>query len=294
MQGASNIKEQEGIAEVLAAKVNDIHFAYADGTKALQGISLSVKRGEKIAVMGANGSGKSTFFLTLNGVLKPQKGHIDINGSTLEYSKKGLLSVRRQVGIVFQDPDNQLFSADVVQEISFGVLNLGFSQEEVREKVDKVMEELHITDLATKPTHFLSGGQKKLVAIAGILVMEPDIIILDEPVSALDPKHTAMIDEIIEYLSRKGITVILSTHNGQKSLEWADKLVIFHQGKLLAQGTPKEIFMDESLLKMANLEKPEVITLYEALRDAGHISEQCEMPISTKGLIELIKERKTV
>ncbi|MEG1931443.1 MAG: ATP-binding cassette domain-containing protein [Anaerovorax sp.] len=293
MKAISNRKGQEG-AEEFAVQVEDIHFTYSDGTKALQGISLWVRRGEKIAVMGANGSGKSTFFLTLNGVLRPQSGHININGSPLVYSKKGLLSVRKQVGIVFQDPDNQLFSADVVQEIAFGVLNLGFSQEEVRAKVNKVMAELHITELAAKPTHFLSGGQKKLVALAGILVMEPDIIILDEPVSALDPKHTAIIDEMIDYLTTKGITVILSTHNGQKALEWADRVVLFHQGTLLAEGTPGEIFRNESLLKTTNLEKPEVITLYETLQEGGFISAPCEMPVSTRELIALMKERKRI
>ena len=154
----------------------DLHYTYEDGTEALRGIDLNIKFGEKVAIMGANGSGKSTFFLHLNGLLKPKQ------------------EVRKKVGIVFQNPDDQLFSASVKQEISFGVLNLGLSEEEAAKKVNKVMEKLNITPFADKPTHFLSGGQKKRVAIADILAMDPCLMILDEPSAALDPRHAGIIN----------------------------------------------------------------------------------------------------
>jgi cobalt/nickel transport system ATP-binding protein len=238
--------------------------------------------------MGANGSGKSTFFLNLNGVLRPQKGNIYINGKAIDYSKKGLLEVRRQVGIVFQDPDNQLFSANVTQEISFGVLNLGFSEEEARIKVDKIMEELNITEFKDKPTHFLSGGQKKRVAIADILVMEPDIVILDEPASALDPKHARMIDGIVDELSDKGITVILSTHDVERALIWADKVILFSEGKIIKMGKPDEIFSDEALLEKTNLEKPTVLRLFDVLVKVGMLPNTVDTPKTAAQLEKLI------
>lgn len=276
-----------------AVEAKDIHHVYQDGTKALQGINLKVMKGEKLAVMGSNGSGKSTFFLHLNGVLKPSKGKIYINGEGIDYSRKGLLKVRKQVGIVFQDPDNQLFSANVMQEISFGVLNLGYSQEEVLEKVNKVIEELNIAEFKEKPTHFLSGGQKKRVAIADILVMEPDIVILDEPATALDPKHARMIDGIVENLSQKGITVILSTHDVERALIWADRVVLFNEGKVLAEGSPEEIFSDDNLLKASNLEKPTVMKIYEDLKKAGVIQGEYKIPRTAEDLETIIaKETK--
>ncbi|WP_312092868.1 energy-coupling factor ABC transporter ATP-binding protein [Aminipila sp.] len=269
----------------------DLHYVYADGTKALNGVNLEVKKGEKLAVMGPNGSGKSTFFLHLNGVLKPKSGKISINQQNIDYSRKGLLQVRKQVGIVFQDPDNQLFSANVMQEISFGVLNLGFSQEEARNKVDKIIEELNITEFKDKPTHFLSGGQKKRVAIADILVMEPDVVILDEPASALDPKHARMIDSIVDDLSSRGITVILSTHDVERALIWADRVVLFNEGRIISQGTPEEIFRKDDLLEITNLEKPTVLRIFENLQKAGVLEKNLPIPKTAEELEILIAKK---
>jgi len=269
----------------------DLHYVYADGTKALNGVNLEVKKGEKLAVMGPNGSGKSTFFLHLNGVLKPKSGKISINQQNIDYSRKGLLQVRKQVGIVFQDPDNQLFSANIMQEISFGVLNLGFSQEEARSKVDKIIEELNITEFKDKPTHFLSGGQKKRVAIADILVMEPDVVILDEPASALDPKHARMIDSIVDDLSSRGITVILSTHDVERALIWADRVVLFNEGRIISQGTPEEIFRKDDLLEITNLEKPTVLRIFENLQKAGVLEKNLPIPKTAEELEILIAKK---
>lgn len=271
-----------------AIRVENLHYTYEDGTQALRGINLEIRKGEKIAIMGANGSGKSTFFLHLNGVMKPSQGAVYIDGSSIHYSRKGLLDVRRRVGIVFQDPDNQLFSADVKQEISFGVLNLGYSQEEAREKVEKVMDDLNITAFCDKPTHFLSGGQKKRVAIADILVMEPEVIILDEPASALDPKHARMIDGIVDQLSDRGITVILSTHDVERALIWADRVVLFHEGQVVGQGTPDEIFSQPELLKMTNLEKPTVLRLFDSLRKVGVLEQTLPIPRNAAQLEQYI------
>lgn len=281
----------EELEKDIVIKTENLQYIYADGTKALNGIDLEVKKGEKLAIMGPNGSGKSTFFLHLNGVLKPKSGKVYINGKAIDYSRKGLIQVRKQVGIVFQDPDNQLFSANVVQEISFGVLNLGFSKEEAQSKVDKIIDELNITEFKDKPTHFLSGGQKKRVAIADILVMEPDVVILDEPASALDPKHARMIDSLIDDLSRKGITVILSTHDVERALIWAERVVLFNEGKIISQGTPEEIFRKDDLLEITNLEKPTILRIFENLQKAGVIEENLPIPRTAEELEVLIAKK---
>lgn len=269
-------------------KAEQLRYTYEDGTEALRGIDLEIKQGEKIAVMGANGSGKSTFFLHLNGVIRPSGGTVYIGGRPIDYSRKGLLKVRKQVGIVFQDPDNQLFSANVKQEISFGVLNLGFSQEEVREKVERVIEELNISEFSDKPVHFLSGGQKKRVAIADILVMEPEVIILDEPTSALDPKHARLIDSIVDRLSEKGITVILSTHDVERALIWADRVILFHEGQVAGQGAPEVIFSDRELLRLTNLEKPTILRLFDNLCENGILNSTLPVPHTAEELEQYI------
>ena len=179
------------MSEDIILKADNLFFSYDDEkSHSLNGLSLEIKKGHKVAFMGANGSGKSTFFLCCNGIHQPSSGTLYFKGEPVDYSRKGLLKLRSKVGIVFQDPDNQLFSASVYQEISFGILNLGVSESEAKEQVENVIDYLEITPFRHKPTHALSGGQKKQVSIADILVMHPDIIILDEPAAALDPKHT--------------------------------------------------------------------------------------------------------
>ena len=196
------------------------------------------------------------------------------------------------MGIVFQNPDDQLFSASVKQEISFGVMNLGLSEDEAERKVDEIMKRLNITPFADKPTHFLSGGQKKQVAIADIVVMDPSLMILDEPAAALDPRHSRIIDSIVDGLSGKGITVILSTHDVQRALLWADRVVIFDEGRIAGQGTPEEIFADDALLERTNLEKPAVLRIFETLKSEGILSDTLRPPRSMDELEKYIRERK--
>ena len=205
----------------LILKADNLYFSYeGDKNHSLNGLSLEIERGKKIAFMGPNGSGKSTFFLCCNGILKPVSGSLCLDGEPYDYSRKGLLKLRQRVGIVFQDPDSQLFSASVYQEISFGILNLGVSEEEAAREVEEVIGRLEITPFRHKPTHALSGGQKKLVSIADILVMHPDIIILDEPAAALDPRHSEMVNKIVDKLTEKGITVMIATHDVDYAMEF--------------------------------------------------------------------------
>ena len=240
--------------------------------KALDGLSVRIGRGKKVAFMGGNGSGKSTFFLCLNGILRPDKGRVLIDGKPVSYTRKGLLEVRKKVGIVFQEPDNQLFSASVFQEISFGILNLGTEEETARKEVEQVIRELDITPFKDRPAHALSGGQKKQVAIADILVMHPQVMILDEPASALDAVHTKKVHELIRRLTEQGITVLMSLHDIDYAWFWADEIVLMDRGRVIRQGTPREVCEDEAALRQAGLERPAVLRIYEKLKEKGVLS----------------------
>lgn len=250
-------------------KAENITFTYDDGTEALKGIDLTITKGRKVAFLGANGSGKSTFFLCLNGIHQPSCGTMYYKEEPYRYKKDFLLQLRSKVGIVFQDPDRQLFSASVRQEISFGAMNLELPAEEVKARVDQSIAQMEITPFQEKPTHFLSGGQKKQVAVADILVMDPEVIVLDEPAAALDPKHTAIVNHHIDQLAKNGITVLISTHDVDHAYDWADEVVLFHEGKILKKGSPKTVFSDEAALTATNLQKPSALRLFDDLCGKG-------------------------
>lgn len=275
-------------------KTENLHYSYEDGTKALQGIDLELKRGKRIAFLGANGSGKSTFFLCLNGVLKPQKGSLYYEGHPYYYTRKELLALRSKVGIVFQDPDNQLFSASVFQEISFGALNMGMSEDAAGERVTAVIGELNITPFKDKPTHALSGGQKKQVSVADILVMDPEVIILDEPAAALDPKHVGIVNGVIEGLTKRGITVLISTHDVDYAYRWADEVVLFHEGKVLLQGETQFVFGQRELLEKTHLKQPAVLEMFGHLCQKGILEQGLKPPKTLKQLEDQLEQIKTI
>lgn len=272
-------------------KAEDLYFSYDDEkSHSLNGLSLEIQRGQKIAFMGANGSGKSTFFLCCTGILKPSSGTLYYNGEPYAYDKKSLLKLRSKIGIVFQDPDNQLFSASVYQEISFGALNLGLPEAEVKSAVEEVIAELEITPFRHKPTHALSGGQKKQVSIADILVMKPDIIILDEPAAALDPRHTAMVNRIVDQMTESGITVFMATHDVNYAYEWADQIMLFHEGQVLMHGTPEQVFSNRGALVQTNLEPPAVLELFDSLCRKGVLRMDLPLPRNLKTLEKYIAD----
>ena len=273
-------------------RAENLHFTYDDGTQALRGINLSIEAGQKIALLGANGSGKSTFFLCLNGINRPKEGTLYLHEKPYDYSKQGLLELRSKVGIVFQDPDNQLFSASVFQEISFGALNIGIPEDEAKERVEAAIEELEITPFREKPTHFLSGGQKKQVSVADILVMNPEVIVFDEPAAALDPKHTQILNHLVEKLSAKGITVIISTHDVDHAFAWADEVILFQKGLVLRHGKPEEVFSHEEDLHKTNLTKPAALRLFDNLVEAGVLSADEPIPRNLDMLEMYIRERR--
>ncbi|MGI6006139.1 MAG: energy-coupling factor ABC transporter ATP-binding protein [Ruminococcus sp.] len=271
-------------------KAEDLMFSYDDdNTHSLNGLSLEIKKGQKIAVMGANGSGKSTFFLCCTGILKPQSGKIYFHGKELAYTRKELLDLRSKVGIVFQDPDNQLFCASVYQEISFGPMNLGIEEERVKKDVEDIIRRLEITPFRHKPTHALSGGQKKQVSIADILVMHPEVIILDEPAAALDPRHTALVNHIVDQMTEAGITVMIATHDVNYAYEWADEVILFDSGKVLTQGSPAQVFSERQILEQTNLEPPVVLEFFESLCRKGILDHSLPAPKNLKMLENYIE-----
>ena len=256
--------------------------------RALDGVSVKICRGRKVAFMGGNGSGKSTLFLCLNGILRPESGRVIIDGIPVKYNRKGLLDVRKKVGIVFQEPDNQLFSASVYQEISFGILNLGADEETARREVERVMEEVGVTSFSDRPAHALSGGQKKQVAIADILVMHPEVMILDEPAAALDPKHTRIVEEIIERLTDKGITVLMATHDMDYAFAWADEIILMKDGQVIKEGSPGEVCGDREALERTNLESPAVLTIYEKMLEKNLLKRGGTPPKNIRELEEML------
>lgn len=280
------MKQEDWIIEV-----ENLCYTY-DGNdeRALDGMNLKIRRGRKVAFLGGNGSGKSTFFLCLNGIRRPDDGRILINGTPVKYTRKGLLDLRRKVGIVFQEPDDQLFSASVYQEISFGLMNLGVDEAEAERKVERVIEELGITPFQERPAHALSGGQKKLVAIADILVMHPEVMILDEPTAALDPKHTRIVQDIISKLTERGITVLMATHDMDYAYGWADEIVLMHEGKVLRSGSPAEVCSDRQALEKTNLEMPSVLRLYEIMKEKGILPSGDKPPVDMRELERRLSE----
>lgn len=249
-------------------EAQDIHYTYADGTIALKGVTLGIKRGQSTAILGGNGAGKSTLFLNFNGIHKPSSGRVLLNGKPLDYSHKGLKELRRRVGIVFQDPDSQLFSASVYQDISFGVVNLKLPEEEVRRKVDAAMARTGISHLKDKPTHCLSFGQKKRVAIAGVLAMEPEVLILDEPTAGLDPKGVSEIMRLLkETQSELGISIVIATHDIDIVPLYCDCAYVMDEGKIILEGTPKEVFSEKEAIRSVHLRLPRIGHLMEILKD---------------------------
>lgn len=268
----------------------NLSYTYPDGTRALKNVSMKIKKGQKIAVLGSNGAGKSTLFLNFNGVLRPQAGKIFFKGKEVRYNRAGLAELRAGVGIVFQDPDAQLFSACVYQDVSFGALNLKLPHVVVHRRVDNALRGTATYHLKDKATHFLSYGEKKRVSIADVLVMEPDVIIFDEPTTCLDCRNTLQIMALFNALNRSGTTLIMATHDVDVTWAWADEVFILKDGSIEGAGSPAHVFADESLLRATGIEKPIVMETYNRLRAVGFIDEASQIPRTKQELFALIEK----
>lgn len=248
-----------------------IHYKYPDGTEALRDVNFKVKKGKMIALLGPNGAGKSTLFLHFNGILKPSSGEVIVNEENLNYNKEGLMKVRQKVGIVFQNPDDQLFAPTVGEDVAFGPLNMGLSQIEVENRVHDALKKVGMDGFEDKPPHHLSGGQKKRVAIAGILAMKPEIMVLDEPTSGLDPKGASQIIKLLYQLNKEGMTIIVSTHDVDLVPLYADQIYIISDGEIIKKGTSHEVFEDVETIRSSNLRLPRIAHLMEILKKENNL-----------------------
>ncbi len=232
-------------------EVKDLHYAYPDGHPALRGVSFRITHGERVALVGANGAGKSTLLLHLNGCLIPGSGVVRIGDFPL--TRDTLQHVRRTVGMVFQDPDDQLFMPLVYDDVAFGPLNLGLPPEEVHERVMHALDTVDARHLKDRPPYRLSAGEKRAVAIASVLSMSPSILVMDEPTSNLDPRARR---QLIELLGTFHHTIIIATHDLDMVLDLCPRTIVLNQGRVAADGLTSDILRDEGLLASSRLEKP--------------------------------------
>lgn len=253
-------------------KIDNLYFQYPHGEDeepklAIKGVSLEIEEGSFTAIIGQNGSGKSTLAKNLNGLLLPSKGAVYVSDMDTRDEDK-IWDIRQTAGMVFQNPDNQLVSAIVEDDVAFGPENIGIDPVEIRARVDEALDAVKMGKYKRKAPHLLSGGQKQRIAIAGVVAIRPRCIIFDEPTAMLDPRGRKDIMEIIEKLHREGITVILITHFMDEAVR-ADRVVIMNKGEILLDGTPEHVFSQDELIRSARLDVPMAAEIAIYLRENG-------------------------
>jgi cobalt/nickel transport system ATP-binding protein len=253
-------------------------FAYPDGALALNGLDLSIPKGKRLAILGPNGSGKTTLLLHLNGTLKPKSGRVRIDGQDARYDRKSLTAWRKRVGLVLQDPDDQLFAPTLGEDVAYGPLQAGLSAGEALARAEWALEALRIGDLQDKATHALSYGQKKRAAIAGIVAMKPDVLLLDEPSAGLDQHALSHLMALLDHLVEAGMTLVFSTHDADLAFAQADRVALFCEGRLLAEGEAEAVLSDEESLKKAHLKRPWALEIGLRARQNGKIAKDDPLP----------------
>lgn len=247
----------------------NVGFQYVGAEKAaLKNISLTIRKGEVVAIVGHNGSGKSTLCKMLNALLVPAEGSVTVDGMDTR-DEKNLLEIRRRVGMVFQNPDNQLVTTIVEEDVGFGPENLGVAPAEIRARVDEALRDVEMSAYADKASHALSGGQKQRVAIAGLLAMQPEVLVLDEATAMLDPRGREEVLSTVKKLNRaRGMSVVMITQFMEEALG-ADRVFVLSEGRLVMEGTPKEVFNERALLEESRLDAPAFVKLRDELISAG-------------------------
>ena len=275
-----------------AIETINLSYTYHDGTKALTNMNFAVEKGENMAILGPNGAGKSTLLHHFNGLLMPTSGKVLVLGK--EVATSDLDWVRQKVGLVFQDPDDQLFARTVGQDVAFGPINLGFPADEVKARVKWALEATEITELENKPPQNLSTGQKKRAALAGVLAMKPEIIVLDEPMANLDPRTASKVLQLLLQLNKElGLTLIIATHDVDLVPLFADKICILNKGQIVLQGPPKEVFAETELVRNVDLRLPRITHLFEILSKRNQLSTNKQFPLTIgearKEIVELME-----
>jgi cobalt/nickel transport system ATP-binding protein len=269
-------------------ELRQVSYRYPDGSRGLEQCSISFERGKRTAVLGLNGAGKTTLFLQCNGVLRPQSGEVLLDGVPLNYNRQGLRNLRSRIGLVFQNPDAQLFSASVREDVSFGPLNLGLPTAVVRDRVEKSLEAVWMCEYADRPVHALSYGQKKRVCIAGVLAMAPEILILDEPMTGLDAAMQVELAAVLDQLHDTGMTIIIATHDIDFAYQWTDRINVLETGRCAATWNTTELpqFIDN--LKLFGIGVPRVAELHRHLLDKGLVTSDSPPPRSHQQLLQKI------
>lgn len=266
--------------------VENVNFSYPAGVSALKGVSLEIKQGEKVAILGPNGSGKSTLILLIAGLLTPSKGQIKVFGQST--SSKDFSKLRSRIGIVFQDPDDQLFTPSVKEDIEYGPKNLGLPAEVINKRCDHILEDIGISDLKDRPPHRLSFGEKKKVSLATALILRPELLILDEPTANLDLLSRRGLIDMLNELNAEGTTIVISTHDVEALPELADRVIVVSHGSLLGGGEMHKVLQDVALLESAGLELPSIARLFTKLKVLGLID---EVPITYQEALTVLLKR---
>ncbi len=271
-------------------EIKNLVYEYTEENEtfvAVNNVSLDIKRGSFTVILGHNGSGKSTLAKLMNGLNKPTYGEVLVNGINTKDEEKEL-EIKRLVGMVFQNPDNQLVASVVEEDVAFGPENLGLSPETIRHRVDDALKSVGMYDFRKSTPHRLSGGQKQRIAIAGIIAMEPECLVLDEPTAMLDPKGREEVISAVKKLNREqGITVVLITHNMDETVD-CDRVVVMDSGKILRQGTPREVFSQVDFIRRHRLDVPQATELCSKLKSSGLNLK--ELPLDTDECIEMLSE----
>ena len=247
--------------------MENVYFTYPNGVEALRGIDLKIEDGEFIAIMGQNGAGKTTLVKHMNGLLKPTRGRVLVDG--VETTKVSVAKLARKVGLVFQNPDHQLFSETVEDEIKFALKNFGFDEETIKRRVDWALNLLDLERYRSVSPFMLSGGERKRVALASVLAWDPSIIILDEPTIGQDYRQKERLRQFIMQLNQQGKTIIIVTHDVEFVAECSPKILLMREGKIIAEGEAREILTDEPLLYQASISMPEIAKIFKKLSALG-------------------------
>lgn len=266
----------------------DLRYVYPDGTVALEDLNIAIPAGSRVALLGPNGAGKTTLFLLLIGLLRPPAGRVRFQGEELAYDRRSLARLRQRVGLVFQDPEAQIFAPTVWEEVAFGPANQGLSAEVVAERVEKALAATDLLEMRGKPTHFLSYGQKKRLCLAGVLAMAPEVLLLDEPTAGLDPEQARRVVVILDEQHRAGRTLVLATHDVDLAYAWADTVCILGWGRVLATGVPGAVFADAALMEKASLRRPLLLEIFLALRERSLLPPGAAVPRVKEDLWSLL------
>jgi len=269
--------------------LNDVKFNYPAGVAALKGVTFEVAQGERIALLGPNGSGKSTLILLIAGLLMPNSGDLKIFGE--KTNSKDFQKLRSRIGIVFQDPDDQLFTPSVIEDIEYGPKNLNLPDTDIKTQSAQILEKMGITHLKDRPPHRLSFGEKKKVSLATALILKPELLILDEPTANLDLVSRRNLIDTLNELNQAGTTIIVSTHDAEAIPELADRIVVISHGSKLCEGKTSEVLQDKTMLEQSGLEPPTIVNLFTELKNQGLIE---KVPLTLEeGKSELKKILKT-